>query len=66
MVRLCSHVVAFFGLLLLKWIILIILASEDMFWGFKWQRSGFSLVFREILSVFFVGIVTHVCGWVWS
>ena len=33
MVLLCSHVVAFFDLLLLKWIILIILASEDMFWG---------------------------------
>ena len=52
MVPLCSHVVAFFGLLLLKWIILIILAREGMFWGFKWQRSGFSLVFWEILNVF--------------
>ena len=41
MVRLCSHVVAFFDLLLLKWIILIILAREDMFWGVEMAEKWF-------------------------
>ena len=35
---------------------------KTCFGVFKWQRSGFSLVFWEILSVFFVGIIMHVCG----